>query len=398
VLRITELADQFPELSETFIAAEMQELRRQGHDVHVEAREHAPNPHPDAAAGLDVAYLADDSRGARIAALAWLVGRHPIRAARDLLGRSRWRRDENVRPLRELAPAARRVANHGSLHLHAHFGRGAALDALRIGALLGLPYSLATHGYDIFQLPANLREKHERAAFAVSDCDYSIDHLRELLGARTGERLHRLVLGVDGERFDRTLPYPGGGTVLAVARLVEKKGLRYLVEAAAILGRGGALERVLIVGEGPLRAELETLIADSDADGTVELLGACTPDEIRDLLERADVLAMPCVVAEDGDRDTMPVVVKEALAMAVPVVATDEVGLPEVVRPEWGRLVPPHDSEALAAAIAELLALPGEQRAEMGRAGRAFVLEHCNLESETGRLVELVAGSAPSAG
>ena len=104
------------------------------------------------------------------------------------------------------------------------------------------------------------------------------------------------------------------------------------------------------------------------------------------MVERADVLAAPSVVAADGDRDTMPVVVKEALAMEVPVVASDEVGLPEVVRPEWGRLVPPGDADALAAAIDELLALPAEGRLAMGRAGREFVTEHCNVATETARL------------
>jgi glycosyltransferase involved in cell wall biosynthesis len=109
-------------------------------------------------------------------------------------------------------------------------------------------------------------------------------------------------------------------------------------------------------------------------------------------LEDAAVLAAPSVIAADGDRDTMPVVVKEALAMEVPVVASDEVGLPEVVRPEWGRLVPPGDARALAAAISELLALPLDQRREMGRAGRGFVLEECSLRRETERLVALIRG------
>jgi glycosyltransferase involved in cell wall biosynthesis len=99
---------------------------------------------------------------------------------------------------------------------------------------------------------------------------------------------------------------------------------------------------------------------------------------------------MPCVVAADGDRDSMPVVVKEALAMEVPVVASDEVGLPEIVRPEWGRLVPPADSRALAGAIAELLALPQAERAAMGRAGRARVIEAASVHRETEKLARLI--------
>jgi glycosyltransferase involved in cell wall biosynthesis len=91
----------------------------------------------------------------------------------------------------------------------------------------------------------------------------------------------------------------------------------------------------------------------------------------------------------------MPVIAKEALAMEVPVVASDEVGLPEVIRPEWGRLVPPGDPPALAKALSELLALPAERRATMGVAGRAHVLDACDVHKETARLAELIAAGTP---
>ena len=381
-LRIGLFVDQFPELSETFISGELRELERLGHAVHVESAARAP--HPDPSVTGDVAYRGDDSRGGRLSALAWLAARHPLRCARDVLSQRRWRREERVVPLRRLAPPARRVARFGAVHLHAHFAAGAALDAMRVGALLGLPYSVMTHGYDVFQAPANLREKHERAAFAVSACDYSVRWLRERVGGVGGERIVRLVTGVDGERFRRRETYGDGSHVVAIGRLVEKKGFGVLIDAAASLPD----VRVTIVGDGPLRAELERRIGP-----TVELAGARSPEEIRTLLEDAALLVAPCVVAADGDRDTMPVVVKEALAMQVPVVASDEVGLPEVVRPEWGRLVPPGDSAALAEAIRELLALPPERRAEMGRAGREFVLEHCSLSGESRRLAALIVAA-----
>jgi glycosyltransferase involved in cell wall biosynthesis len=259
---------------------------------------------------------------------------------------------------------------------------------MRLGRLLGLPYSVALHGYDIFQSPANLREKVERAAFAVTPSEYSTRHVRELVGAEHRERVHTLVVGIDPERFQRKRRHTSGRTVLGVGRLVEKKGFAQLVDAVALAG--GEVERALIVGDGPLRADLEERIRDRGVGDVVELLGPREPGEVRELLEEAAVVAVPCVLASDGDRDTMPVVAKEALAMEVPVVASDEVGLPEVVRPEWGRLVPPGDARALAEAIAELLRLSPEQRAELGRAGREFVRERCNLFSETARLSALM--------
>jgi len=382
-LRIGVLVDQFPELSETFIAAEVHELQRQGHIVRVEANAHAPTP--GSADGIDAAYLADDALTTRLRSLVRLVLGHPVRSLRDVILRRRLGREEPVRPLREIAPAAIRLLDFRARHLHAHFADGAAADAMRIGALLDVPYSVMTHGYDVFQLPRNLEEKHHRAAFAVSACDYSVSYLRDAVGE--GARIERLVTGVDGDFFVRRTPYEGRRTVLAVGRLVEKKGFGALVQAAA---RIPDLERVTIVGDGPLLASLTGRIAASGLDSVVELAGALPAERIRELLEEAGVLVAPCIVAADGDRDTMPVVVKEALAMEVPVVASDEVGLPEVVRPDWGRLVPPGDIGALASAITELLALPVERRIEMGRAGRAFVLEQCNLSRETERLAALI--------
>jgi len=243
-----------------------------------------------------------------------------------------------------------------------------------------------THGYDIFLSPTNLREKHVKAAFAVTACDYSARWLAQ----HHGVAAQRLIVGVDGDAFRRRAPYPGGRSVIAVARLIEKKGLAHLIEAAAILReRGRPLDRVTIVGDGPLREQLE-----AQAGPEVELLGSRTPEQVRELLETSDLLAMPCVIAADGDRDTMPVVVKEALAMELPVVASAEVGLPEVVQDGWGRLVAPGDAAALAGAIDELLALPADTRAQMGRAGREFVLRECSLSGETARLAELIAGAS----
>jgi glycosyltransferase involved in cell wall biosynthesis len=384
-LRIVVATDRFPELSETFVTAEIEALRALGHEVRVEAASTASKPNPAAAAGVAASVYGHDGRRRKLLDLAWLAARHPLGCLADLLPRRRWAREEEVRPLRALAPAARRLARGGEQHVHVHFAAEAALDWMRIAAIVRLPYSVTAHAYEIFMSPANLREKLERAAFVTTGCDYNVRHLRELA---PGAEVHEIVMGVDGDRFRRETPYAGGADshVVAVGRLVEKKGFRYLVEAAAELSG----VRFSIVGDGPLADELR--------GESVELLGARSPHEIRALLEDADLLAMPCVVAANGDRDSMPVVVKEALAMEVPVVASDEVGLPELVRPEWGRLVPPRDPQALAAAIRELLALPAEERAAMGRAGRAHVLEMASVGRETEKLAALIATASGGGG
>ncbi|MGI8804973.1 MAG: glycosyltransferase [Thermoleophilaceae bacterium] len=393
-MRVTLVLDQFPELSETFVAEEARALTELGHELRVEARGHASSPNPAAARGMTVSVGSDDSVVRKLIDLSWLAARHPLRCAWDLASRRRWRREEEVRPLRSLAPAARRAARAGARHLHVHFAVGAALDAMRLGRLLGLPYSVMAHAYDIYREPANLPEKVARATFAATASDFTVAHLREIAGPDHAARVHKLVLGVDAERFRRRTAYPGGRVVGAVGRLVEKKGFAHLLDAAALLERSSPLDRIVFLGGGPLEAELRDRAGRLGLSDKVEWLGPRPPDAVRDLLERIDLLAMPCVVARDGDRDSSPVVVKEALAMEVPVVASDGFGMEEVVHPEWGRRVPAGDAQALAAAIEELLALPGERRARMGAAGRRWVLEGWSLHAEAEKLARLMRASA----
>jgi colanic acid/amylovoran biosynthesis glycosyltransferase len=388
-LRLEVWCDTFPVLSETFVAAEAQELRRTGTAVRVlaGARPAVRGPLPD---GLPVAYLEDDPTVLRVLALALVAFRHPFGCLADLVARRRWRREEEVPPLRYLAPAIVRLARVPATRVHVHFAGGAALNALRVSRILGRPWSLTAHAHDIYRTPRNLREKLRAAAVVTSGCDYTVRDLRRIAGEDRAARVHRVVMGVDPDRFRRRTPHPDERHVVAVGRLVEKKGFLHLLAAAAEPELAAVLDRVTIAGDGPLRAELAAEVARLGLGAKVTLTGALEPDAVRELLEGAAVLAMPCVVAADGDRDSMPVVVKEALAMEVPVVVSDEVGLRELARPAFARLVPPGDPGALARALAELLARTPEERARMGGAGRAFAGEHANLAVETARLRALL--------
>lgn len=386
--KLVVLVDSFPELSQTFIGSELRALARAAWAARVEAGQRAVRPDVAAEREFPAHYRQDDREGERLRALAWLLARHPLRCATDLLARRRWRREEPVPPLRLLAPAARRIARSGEPHLHAHFAAGAALSALRLSRLTDRRYSVTAHAYDIFLEPRNLREKLERAAFVTTGCRYNVEHLSTLA---PGARVTEIVMGVDGEQFARTVPYPGSRVVLAVGRLVEKKGFGHLIDAVAQLQGTAPVDRLDIVGEGPLGPELRGRVTRLGLESKVRFLGALAHDAVRAAMERADLLVMPCVIAADGDRDSMPVVVKEALALEVPVVGSDEVGLPELIEPGWGRLVPPGDPRALALAIEELLDLAPEQRAQMGRAGRTHVLEYANAGREGARLARLIA-------
>jgi glycosyltransferase involved in cell wall biosynthesis len=380
--------DAYPARSETFVFNEVDALTRLGERVRVEALARPARSERAALRQRRIDYLEDDSPLVGAFALARLAARHPLRCLADRRAQARWRHEEAPLPLRSIAPAALRLHRNRDRHVHVHFMAGAALTAMRACTIAGVPYSAVGHGYDVFQRPRNLREKMAHASFVVAPCKYTARHLAR--HAPGGTRVEVIVMGVDPEVFRRASVHPETRRAIAIGRLVEKKGFRYLVEAVAKLRREHRPERVLIVGDGPLREDLELLARDLGVDDVVELVDAWGAGAIRALLEQAAILVMPAVIAADGDRDAMPVVVKEAMAMEIPVVASDEVGLPELVRPEWGRLVSPGDPDRLALAIREMLDLSVEERAAMGGRARAHVVERCSVELQARRLLELI--------
>ena len=391
--------DYFPVLTEQFVTRDIAALAAAGRRVRVEAVARPARPLEGGARGVEANWLEDEGTLDRVAALAWLAARHPLRAAADLRERRRFEADERM-PLRALAPAARRLARGGETHVHVHFAAMAAANALRVGAILGVPVSITPHAHEVYAEPRSVPEKLGRASFVTTVCAYNVERLRALVPAEAGGRIHDVPIGIDPARIRRDGPPPGGRKVLAIGRLVEQKGFRHLIEAAAELEATVPLDRLVIAGGGPLDAELDALAAELGVAERVELVGPLEPAAIRRLMTEADVFAMPSVIAADGNRDAVPVVVLEALAMELPVVASDEVGLPEVVRPAWGRLVPPGDASALAAALAELLALTPGERAAMGAAGREFIGAERDLRRQTARLIELIdtAGAPAGAG
>jgi glycosyltransferase involved in cell wall biosynthesis len=198
-----------------------------------------------------------------------------------------------------------------------------------------------------------------------------VSYLSELVGAAAHRRVRRLYNGVDLALFA-----PDGGPrdathVVAVGRLVEKKGFDVLIEAIALLAARGLGVQATVVGEGEERQRLESLVAERGLAGRVRLAGALDQTLVRQLLRRATVCCLPCRVGADGNRDALPTILLEALACGLPVIATPVSGIPEILDDgRAGRLVPECDAAATAEALAELLARP-DQRASLAAAGRA---------------------------
>ena len=184
--------------------------------------------------------------------------------------------------------------------------------------------------------------------------------------------------------------------MLCVARLVPKKGVDLLVEAAALLVERHPNLEVDIIGDGPLREELAAQIDRLGLIGRVRLLGVATTSEVLAAMAAARAVVLPCRIDVDGDRDGMPTVLVEALSRGVPVVSTDVVGISELVTDgETGLLVGPEDAPALAAALDRLLVDP-VLAAGLGNAGRRLVHQRFRPEDSTAALVDVFATAAPT--
>ncbi len=369
------LLKMFPRFSETFILAELLELERRGCELEIYSL-HRPTDrerHADVARlRAPVTYLPDriHRRDVIDGVDSEALGRQLREAARSADPKARKR----VLQAAWLAP---RLAASGAGHVHAHFATSASEVARQIRRLGGPGYSLTAHAKDIFHesvRPADLRRRMAEARFVVTVSDYNRRHLARLAPEA---RIRRIYNGLDLERF---APRPADRTaaedaplLLAVGRLVEKKGFEVLVEACGLLRDAGRPFRCQIVGKGEREAAIRRRIEDLALGDRVELLGPLPREALLELLPRATLFAAPCVVGADGNRDGLPTVLIEAMAMGLPAISTPVTGIPELVEQERsGLLVPPGDPARLAAAIARLLDDPVEA-ARLARAGRRRV-------------------------
>jgi colanic acid/amylovoran biosynthesis glycosyltransferase len=278
-----------------------------------------------------------------------------------------------------------------SCHVHAHFVDRASTVALIVGRLLDLPYSVTAHANDIYKVKVLLCEKLREASFVVTVSEFNKSYLLDVCSGLNPAKIHVLHPWVDMSRFQPLLTRPVHPKlqILSVGRLVEKKGHSYLIEACHLLVEKAIDFECRIIGDGPLKAELETQIERLKLKERVFLLGAQPHSEVIAHLNWCDIFVLACVVAKDGDRDGMPVSLAEAMAMAVPVASCDLPGIDELVRPGTGLLVPPRDSHLLAEALQSIHALSPSDRTDMGVRGRAVVDADFSLLKGTRRLMAL---------
>jgi glycosyltransferase involved in cell wall biosynthesis len=293
---------------------------------------------------------------------------------------------------------AERAAAGGVRHLHAHFGNVAAEIARRAARLGDITYSFTAHARDIFHesvCAADLRRKLDEADFVVTVSDYNQRYLVRTFGLPLS-KVARIYNGVDLDRYTIETSQRDPMRLLAVGRLVAKKGFADLVDACRLLRDRGTSFHCRLVGDGPLLGDLRRRVDEANLAGHVRFLGALPSEHVADEMRRASLLVAPCVEVGDGDRDGLPTVLPEAMALGLPCVSTGVTGIPEIVRDgSTGVLAPQFDPQALAEACRRLMA-DEALRERLAAAGRRLVEERFDLRVNTRRLRSLFRRSVES--
>lgn len=405
-MQVAYLVNSYPLPSHSFIRREIQALERRGVRVHRFAMR------GDLARLVDPGDIAEHDRteyvlgqGARLATMALAeLARHPLAAMRAarLAAAAGWRSDRNgPRHLTYLAEAlyvARRCRALGVRHLHAHFGTNSATVAMLARALGGPPYSFTVHGPEEFDSPRALALdlKTRDAAFTVAISAFGRSQLCRWAAPPDWPRLRVVHCGIEPWRFPdaglAAFPLPDGPLrLVAIGRLAEQKGQLVLVEALARARAAGTDVRLTLVGDGEMRGVIEAAIAAGGLSDRVAITGWVDEARVRAELAAAHALVMPSFA------EGLPMVVMEAMASGRPVLATCVAGIPELVTPATGWLVPAGDAAALADAIATVAATPHDTLVAMGRAGHVRVLARHDIDTEAARLEALFAASIADA-
>jgi len=354
VLRIAYVIQEFPKLSETFIAGELAELRRRGVEVSILSRRQP-------AEQLRHSFIADSG-----------LDQLAVYGA------------ENFSPaLAEFQPDL----------IHAHYSTDPTANARMLAAEFGVPFTFTAHGFDIyFRAPSDFAERAAAAAAVITVSEANARHIATSFGVPR-ERIHVISCGVNTKLFrpaegtDTAARDIGStappGPIVCVARHRPVKNLGLLLEACAILRDRGVNFRCVMVGDGPSHDELAGIRAQLRLESRVEMVGAATRGAVLEWLRRASVAVL------SSHSEGMPVSLMEAGACGVPVVAPRVGGIPELVEDGvTGLITPPGDAQAMADALEQLLSSP-PLRAEMGRAARRRIMANFSIGGQVVRLLKL---------
>ena len=386
------LFERFPSFGQTFCYREVAELDRQGITPPIFSIRNPKDERPqdwDARIVERVHYLPGEEQLLREVHRASKKGK----LAAEIIGAlDKWDRRTDFLRLYQAVYVGLRLREMGIRHVHAHFAGMAARGAFWIARFFPVTFSFTAHANDIFA-PRNfeigLDKLVDAARIIVTVTDYAARFLRERFPNRA-DCIYRVYNGLNLAEFGRTDFSSTPPLIVAVGRLIAKKGFADLIRACGLLAEGGKALQCEIIGEGPLENELRAQIEQLDLQNRAALSGAKPQREVRQRFAAASVFVLPSVVDPEGGIDNLPTVIMEAMATGLPVISTNIGGIPEmVVENETGFLVQPGDAAALAGAIEKLINdRPLAQR--LGQAGYSRAQRLFSIEKNVRELCALI--------
>jgi glycosyltransferase involved in cell wall biosynthesis len=389
--RVGYVVKRYPRFSETFVVSEILAHEEAGMEVEIFSLYPPNDTHFQASLArvrAPVTYIPAD--GLRAADF-WAGMQRAAGCFPDLCSRLDITHTAPARDVYQALLLACEARRRHIQHLHAHFAT-VATSVVRLAAgFLNLPYSFTAHAKDIFHSSVNhdeLRRNLSGAAAVVTVSDYNLEYLRRTFGPATA-RVRRIYNGLDFDQLGPPSHQNASSLIVAVGRLIEKKGFSDLVKACRVLADRGRAFECVIIGTGLLRPTLQAQIEAARLSDHVTLVGPRPRDEVLCYMRRAAVFAAPCVVGNDGDRDGLPTVLLEAMAVGAPCIATDVTGIPEAIQDgETGFVVPQGDFVAFAAAMERLLD-DSELRAQIASRARCRVERHFDVRRNAAELRDL---------
>ncbi len=360
----------YPRISETFISNEILLLESLGFNIHIISMRHPRESFSHASIKKIKAQV--DYLPSSIMKNIWPLGYHNLMLAikRPKLyfkafqkAGTRWARTRKSATIKHLLQAGYLVhkflPGKNIVHFQAHFAHSPTSVALFSSMLSSVPFSFFAHAKDIYTSHrAQLREKIDMAKFVVTCTKYNQKYLSDLAGDTTTPLFcvyHGINLDYFSPKLNNTscaMPYK----LLTVARLTEKKGLSTIYHALALLKKRGIKFKHTLIGQGDDKNRVIELIEKLGLKNETRLCGTLTHEDVIGYYAKSDLFVLGCQIAKNGDRDGIPNVMAESMAMNLPVVATNVSGLPEFLEERVsGMMVSPKDSNALANAMETLL-------------------------------------------
>ncbi len=390
-LKVAYLVKRYPRYSETFIVNEILAHERAGLSIEIFSLRPPVDTHFQDRIALvqsPVRYLTGT---ASKASAFWDQLREAANIFPDLWRHLDESSEASAAEVQQALILARHVRNSGIDHVHAHFATEPTTVARLAAKFAGVGYSFTAHAKDIFHEDASHDDRWQKlcdAAAVVTVSDFNREYLHETFGA-AADRVRRIYNGIDLEALPYTPPAERKPVIAAVGRLVEKKGFDVLIDACGRLADEGVEFTCQIVGTGDLERRLRDQIARRGLEGHVQMLGPRPQEEVFALVRHAAVLAVPCVVGKDGNRDGLPTVLLEAMALGTPCVSTDVTGIPEVIRHrQTGLLARQGDPQSLAEGLKELLH-DSALRFRLAESARELVEQDFEIDRNTEAMREM---------